>query len=133
MGIYVNNFYWSNDTMKIQNYDSVVLVGLPERLVMANSAEIRGDILRLVEAGQKYLILDLSRVDFVDSSGLSILVSALKAVQPLGGDVLLLKPTDNVRALIELTRLHQVFDIFEDQPAAIFHLHSMARQIHASA
>ncbi|MDH3538163.1 MAG: STAS domain-containing protein [Gammaproteobacteria bacterium] len=119
--------------MEIQNYDSVVLVGLPEKLVMANSAEIRGDIQQLVEEGQKYLILDLSRVEFIDSSGLSILVSALKAVQPLDGEVLLLKPTDNVRALIELTRLHQVFDIYEDQPAAIFHLHGMTRKIHASA
>lgn len=116
----------------IENHDPVILVELPQNLVMANSAQLREEIQQLVDAGQRFLILDLSRVELVDSSGLSVLVSALKAVKPFDGEVLLLKPTDNVRALIELTRLHQVFEIFEDQPAAIFQLHGTARKVHAT-
>ncbi len=100
---------------------------------MANSAELRNEIQDLVDGGQRYFILDLSRVEFVDSSGLSVLVSALKAVSPSDGEVVLLRPTDNVRALIELTRLHQIFEIFEDQAAAIFRLHGSAGKIRANA
>ncbi|MGB5442000.1 MAG: STAS domain-containing protein [Gammaproteobacteria bacterium] len=105
--------------LKCQAHNSVELVSLPPRLVMANAAETRGEIKSLVEAGRTRLVLDLQSVEFVDSSGLSVLVSTLKAVHAANGEVVLLSPSDGVRMLIELTRLHQVFEIFEDRRAAI--------------
>ena len=70
-------------------------------------------------SGQRHLVLDLGGVAFVDSSGLSVLVSALKAAKKVSGSVVLLNLTNGVRALIELTRMHEVFQIFADQQAAI--------------
>ena len=102
-----------------QAHGSANLVKLPNRLVMANATETRKALLTLVEQGRNRLILDLNKVEFIDSSGLSVLVSALKAAQNDAGEVLLLSPNDGVRSLIELTRLHQVFEIFEDRDAAI--------------
>ena len=105
-----------------QTYGSVELVSLPARLVMANAQEARSAIRNLVDDGRIRLVLDLRAVQFVDSSGLSVLVSTLKAVQSHNGRVVLLSPSDSVRSLIELTRLHQVFEIFEDRYAAISEL-----------
>jgi anti-sigma B factor antagonist len=47
------------------------------------------------------------------------LISILKAAQLRGGEVVLRDPSPDVRALIELTRLHQVFDIYIDEKAAV--------------
>ena len=105
--------------LQSQSHGTVELVTLPAQLVMANAQETRAAIRNLVADGRIRLVLDLHAVEFVDSSGLSVLVSTLKAVQPLLGEVVLLRPSAGVRSLIELTRLHQVFAIFEDRDAAI--------------
>lgn len=97
----------------------VELVALQERLVMANSMELRRALVELVEKGRRNIVLDLGNVEFVDSSGLAVLVSTLKAANAESGEVVLLNPTKGVRSLIELTRLHNVFEIFEDKDAAI--------------
>ncbi len=105
--------------LQCQSHGSADLITIPPQLVMANAPEARRAIKHLVKSGRIHLILDLKSVDFIDSSGLSVLVSTLKAVQEKNGEVVLLNPSDEVRSLIELTRLHQVFDIFEDRDAAI--------------
>jgi len=54
-------------------------------------------------------------VTFIDSTGLSVLITALKRARSLGGDVRLRAPSHQVFKVLELTRLHQVFEI-EDAP-----------------
>lgn len=105
--------------LKTQSHDLASIVEFPQQLVMANAHEVRAELKTLIENGNIRLVLDLHGVKFIDSSGLSVLVSALKIAIPKKGKVVLLSPTDEVRALIELTRLHQVFDIYEDRTAAI--------------
>jgi anti-sigma B factor antagonist len=100
-------------------HGSVDVVKLPQRLVMANAPAVRKELLELIDTDHHHLVLDLGEVAFVDSSGLSVLVSALKAAHKVKGSVVLLNLTDDVRALIELTRMHEVFQIFADQQAAI--------------
>ena len=60
----------------------------------------------------------------IDSSGLSVLVSAREAARAAGGDVLLLKPNSTVRSLIELTRLQEIFEIFGNEQHAVERLAS---------
>ena len=107
--------------MNISNnqHGNVDVVKLPQRLVMGNAPTVRKDLLEMIATGHRHLVLDLGEVAFVDSSGLSVLVSALKAAHKNTGSVVLLNLTDDVRALIELTRMHEVFQIFADEAAAI--------------
>ena len=86
---------------------------------MANAPAVRKELLEMIANDHHHLGLDLGDVSFVDSSGLSVLVSALKAADRVSGSVVLLNLTDDVRALVELTRMHEVFQIFADQQAAI--------------
>jgi anti-sigma B factor antagonist len=102
--------------------DSIDIVELSGRLIMADVPDVRKQLIGIIDAGQGKLILDLAGVGFMDSSGLSVLVSAYKAVRSKGGDMVLLSPTPTVQALIELTRLHQVFEIFSDRAAAMARL-----------
>jgi len=103
----------------VNNIDIVALAG---RLVMADVPQVRQKLLAVVEQGNGNLILDLAEVGFMDSSGLSVLVSVFKAARLKSGDVVLLHLTPNVRSLIELTRLQQVFSIFDDEAAALTRL-----------
>ena len=103
---------------------TVDIIDLPNQLVMANAQETREALLQMVEQGHHRLLLNLNGINFIDSSGLSVLISTMKAVHAEDGSVALLSPTDNVRSLIELTRLHQVFDIYEDKDEAVKQLDS---------
>lgn len=98
---------------------SVDVVKLPQRLVLENASVVRNDLLEMISRGHRHLVLDLGEVAFVDSSGLSVLVSALKSASKFNGRVVLLNLSDDVRALVELTSMHEVFQIFADEQAAI--------------
>lgn len=89
------------------------------RLVMANAADARNEVLEQINRGDGHLVIDLGEVSFMDSSGLSVLISALKAVQLRQGKIALCGLNANLRALVELTRLHQVFTIYPDRATAI--------------
>jgi anti-sigma B factor antagonist len=98
---------------------SVEIVSLDGRLDASAAPEVRRHLRSIVDVGKTRLLIDLGAVSFVDSSGLSVLVTALKLARGAGGDVAILKPTADVRALLELTRLHLVFQIFEDEGTAV--------------
>lgn len=97
----------------------VEIVCLRGRLDAAAAPELRNQLRSIIDAGRTRILVDLGAVDFVDSSGLSVLVTALKGARAAGGDVAVLKPTTDVRALLELTRLHLVFQVFEDEAVAV--------------
>lgn len=102
--------------------DNACLITLPKEMIMAQTPTMRAAISRQIETGSNKLVMDLNQVEFIDSSGLSILVSAHKLTQQHAGEVILLSPSAGVRALIELTKLHHIFTIFEDKDAAIEHI-----------
>ncbi len=105
-----------------RNVEGIDIVALTGRLVMADAPEVRRKLLATVEQGNGKLILDLAEVGFMDSSGLSVLVSAFKAARAKGSDMVLLHLSPTVRSLIELTRLQQIFAIFEDEATALARL-----------
>ena len=99
--------------------DGVDIVKLPERLMMANAADARASLKEIIGQGGGKLILDLTETTFMDSSGLAVLVSSLQAARKKNGDVYVVGMGSTVRALFELTRLHTVFQIFDDEAGAL--------------
>jgi anti-sigma B factor antagonist len=76
-------------------------------------------IRELTKKGQKKILLNLAGVTYVDSSGVGQLVGALTTARNQGGDIKLLKPSIHVLDLLRTTKLDGVFDIQEDETAAI--------------
>lgn len=68
--------------------------------------------------GQMQVVLDLSGVTFVDSSGLGALIACLRQVTGAGGDLKLSGLQPQVRALFELVRMHHLFSIYNTQEEA---------------
>jgi len=89
----------------------VAVATLPmEELDASNSGEFKRDIAPVLEANIK-LVLDLSQLRFVDSSGLGTFLSCLRKLNAKGGDVKLCGMSKQVRAVFELVRMHRIFDI----------------------
>jgi anti-sigma B factor antagonist len=76
-------------------------------------------IRELTKKGQKKILLNLAGVTYVDSSGVGQLVGALTTARNQAADIKLLKPSVQVLDLLKTTKLHGVFDIQEDETAAI--------------
>jgi anti-sigma B factor antagonist len=76
-------------------------------------------IRELTKKGQKKIVLHLAEVTYVDSSGVGQLVGALTTARNQGGDIKLLKPSSQVLGLLKTTKMDSVFDIQEDEGAAI--------------
>jgi anti-sigma B factor antagonist len=76
-------------------------------------------VTRLLEEGHAHLLVDLSEVGFLDSSGLGALVRALTNSQKEGGNTKLLQPGPQILKLLEMTRLDSVFEIHDKLEEAI--------------
>ena len=97
----------------------VAVAAVPvEELDASNAGEFKRDIAPLLETHTK-IVLDLSRVRFVDSSGLGAFISCLRKLNAKGGDLKLSGMSKQVRAVFELVRMHRVFDILATKDEAV--------------
>ncbi|WP_395741429.1 STAS domain-containing protein [Prosthecobacter sp.] len=81
----------------------------------ASSARIWRDRLeKEIKPGHEEVCIDLSGTSFIDSSGLGVLLTLNKNLRARGASLKLLNPSSPVCQLIELTRLHRVFEIIHD-------------------
>ena len=74
---------------------------------------------QLLAKGQKKILLNLGEVNYIDSSGIGELVSAFTTVRKQGGDLKLLNLTKKVHDLLQITKLYTVFDVKDDEAAAV--------------
>ncbi len=102
-----------------QKENGIDIVTITGRLVAADAPEARESLKGIVEAGTGKLIVDLSGVSFIDSSGLSVLISAFKLIRAKGGRMLLSGISKNVQTLLELTRLSEIFEMYASTEAAL--------------
>ncbi|MCY3634732.1 MAG: STAS domain-containing protein [bacterium] len=85
---------------------------------MATAPRFRQRLLAVISAGVQNVVIDLSGVDFIDSTGLGVLMGAAKRVRSTGGDIRLVMSGSRLAELIELTRLDRVLDVFDSISAA---------------
>jgi anti-sigma B factor antagonist len=89
-----------------------------EELDAGNAGEFKRDIAPVLEANVK-VVLDLSRLRFVDSSGLGAFISCLRKLNVKGGGLKLTGLSTQVQGVFELVRMHRVFDILPTREAAV--------------
>jgi anti-sigma B factor antagonist len=98
----------------------VTVVGLNGRLVLGDeTALFRNTVRDLISRGRKNLLLNLADVPFIDSSGIGELVSAFLAARREGGNVKLLNLTRRVHDVLQIVKLMTVFEVFDNEAAAL--------------
>ena len=96
-----------------------VLVVCPTgRLNMVAAPDLRGQLHSLVREGNSRLVVDLSGVDSIDSSGLGALISGLKVARQAGGDLRIAAPGEQAVAVLELTNLNRVLKSYDHADSA---------------
>lgn len=83
------------------------------------SPRVAASLGALINRKPARLVVDLSRVTYIDSSGLAVLIEGMQNMEAYGGKFLLAGLQDNVRAIFEISRLDQVFMIFPHVDAAL--------------
>ncbi len=90
------------------------------RLEAFTVKDLREEQDRIIADGGKNFVVDLSQAEFMDSAGMSALVSLLKRARQMGGDVILVKPIDPAAyRILTLTRFDQVFYMTDTVDEAI--------------
>lgn len=90
----------------------------PEGIIdTAGGAQIRQDVGDSLEAGVETVLLDLTNISFMDSSGLGAMVTTLQRVRAKGAKLYLCSLNDQITIILELTKMHKVFDILPDRAA----------------
>jgi len=97
------------------NVCSVVLEG---EVDVYTAPRLKEELVSLIEGGCKNVIVDLQGVGFIDSSGLGVLVSALRRARERDGAVRIVCTRDNVLKIFRITGLDKVFPIFSDAAEA---------------
>jgi anti-sigma B factor antagonist len=83
------------------------------------SVALRTAIRRLLEEGKKKILLNLARVNYIDSSGIGELVSSYTAIGKETGQLKLLNLTQKLQDLLTITKLLTVFDVYESEEEAL--------------
>src|SRR5437764_1205314 len=83
------------------------------------SPRVAASLAEMIERKPQRLVVDLSRVSYIDSSGLAVLIEGMQNVEEYGGKFILAGLQENVRPIFEIARLDQVFIIFPHVDAAL--------------
>ena len=109
-----------NLKINTRQVDGVNIVDCSGRITLGEgSVVLRDQIKDLLAKGQKKILLNLGDVNYIDSSGIGELVSAYTTVRNQGGELKLLNLTKKVHDLLQITKLYTVFDVKDDEAAAV--------------
>ncbi len=98
-------------TIENRRYGEILEVALRHRLTTADHAAFRNILSRVKENGIKALVLDLSDLDWIDSSGLGSLILAKEAAGKAGAKLELRSPKGLVKELLELGRFDKMLNV----------------------
>jgi anti-sigma B factor antagonist len=100
--------------------NGVTILDISGRITMGEgSVALRDRVRDQIALGKQQIIINLADVSYVDSSGLGELISAFTTAKNRGVTLKLLNLTKRIDELMQITKLYTVFDVYDDEDAAI--------------
>ncbi len=103
----------------IRQVEGVTIVDLSGRIKLGEGSSVLRDTVKDLLGRDRNILLNLGDISYIDSSGIGELVSAFTSVRNQGGELKLLYLTKKVHDLLQITKLYTVFDVKDDEAAAI--------------
>jgi anti-sigma B factor antagonist len=103
----------------VSSRDGWTVVSIYGELDVASAPALRERLVELVTQGYHHLVLDLEGLDFLDSTGLGAIISALKRARTNGGDLRLVCTQSRIRRLFEITALDKAFPLHSSLDDAV--------------
>ena len=97
----------------------VVILDLAGEVDIYGSTELKKILGGFLETEQVDVLVNFERVSYIDSAGIGVLISYLTKLKKAGGACKLVNVQGSVRMVLELTRLHKLFEIFEAEDEAL--------------
>src|SRR5260370_40604261 len=94
-----------------QEYKRVAVMSISGRVDSSTAPELESQLKQLVDGGQHHIVLDLKNVEYMSSAGLRAMVSTLKSVKRVNGDLRLANPPARVEGGLRLAGLASIFSI----------------------
>ncbi len=98
---------------------AISVVEVAGRIDSQTAPELEGALKQLVEADKTQIVLDLAGVEYMSSAGLRAMVSTLKAVKRVNGDLRVANPSPRVDDVLRLAGLTSIFAIYGSLEAAV--------------
>ena len=102
-----------------ERYGSVVIEFKGNVMGGPNAVSLNEKLHELIDVGKTNIVVDLSRVKFMNSSGLGMLIGALTTMRKAGGDLRIANATDKIQSLLVVTKLITVFKHFNSVDEAV--------------
>ncbi len=100
---------------KKENYTIVEISG---RLDTTNYQELEKELQNNLDAGEKNIILDCEKLDYVSSSGLRVFLMFLKKIRELEGKFFICSMQEEIREIFKISGFTSIFDIYENRELA---------------
>ena len=98
----------------------IVVIDIEGKILLGEGdVEIKRIVDDLLKQGDKNILLNLAKVPYVDSAGLGEIIRCFTAVRKSGGNLKLLAPNQRLIDLLNITKLVNVFDWYNDEPSAL--------------
>ena len=106
--------------LSIRKAKDVVVIEVDGKIVLGEGdVEIKQAVDDLLKKGNKSLVLNLAKVPYIDSAGLGEIMRCFTALRRDGGNFKLVSPNQRIIDLFSITKLLNVFDIYDSEAAAI--------------
>ena len=106
--------------LDLREKEEIAILELSGNLTSSGGDEMfREAIDTLAGSGRLDILLDCTRLEFMDSAGIGELVAGFRMVEKFGGKLKILKATSQVRKSLTLAKLLPIFEIYEDEQEAI--------------
>ncbi|MCD4812406.1 STAS domain-containing protein [bacterium] len=106
-------------SIKLLNEEDVAVIGLLGDIDMQEVVNIRNTIASVLDSGCNQLVLDLSRVQHINATGMGILTESLRRIRHLQGDMKLAGVNPYVENIFELTGIKRFFEIHATRGDAV--------------
>lgn len=100
--------------IKVKEAGGLPVIKLVGEIDLSTSPQFKEKIYEIIESGKRDVIVDLNGLDFMDSTGLGVLVAALKKTRMEGGSIRLICKKNNIMKVFTITGLDKVFSIYDN-------------------
>jgi anti-sigma B factor antagonist len=105
-------------TVTTRKVSDVVILDITGRLWILD-LPLRDIVKNLLDGGTRHFVLNLTGLDYMDSSGLGQMLAIWTSIKNKGGHMTVVRPSARIQRLFEITKLGTVFEFFDNETAAI--------------
>ncbi len=105
--------------IQTEKANDVAIVVLEGEINISNATEVRNMFTKLLQSGEKRVLVDFQKVVFIDSSGLAVLIEMMQRLEKVNGRLRLCNANRRIKDIFEIVKIHKLFRIYDNRDEAL--------------